>query len=59
VTYRLTGAFFLAPKYYVPVDEKESPKHGGPAAFNWRTLEEGSILPAFTSLELFLGFVQT
>jgi hypothetical protein len=59
VTYSLTGAYFLAPKYYVPVDEKESPKHGGPAAFNWHTLDEGSKLPAFTSLELFLDFVQT
>ena len=59
MTYSLTGGFFLAPKYYIPVDEKEYPKHGGPAAFNWRTLEEGSILPALTSLELFLDFVQT
>jgi hypothetical protein len=59
VTYSLTGAFFLAPKYYVPMDRKEPPKHGGPAAFNWRTLDEGSILPAFTSLELFLHFVRT
>jgi hypothetical protein len=59
VTYSLTGAFFLAPKYFVPVDRKESRKHGGPAAFDWRTLDEGSILPVFTSLELFLGFVQT
>jgi hypothetical protein len=60
VTYSLTGAFFLAPKYFVPVDDQNEPrKHGGPAAFNWRTLDEGSILPAFTSLELFLDFVQT
>lgn len=59
MTYSLTGAFFLAPKYFVPMDRKESPKHGGPAAFNWRTLDDGSILPAFTSLELFLKFVQT
>jgi hypothetical protein len=59
VTYSLTGAFFLAPKYFVPMDRKESPKHGGPAAFNWRTLDEDSILPAFTSLELFLDFVRT
>jgi hypothetical protein len=59
VTYSLTGAFFIAPKYFVPMDRKESPKHGGPAAFNWRTLDEGSILPAFTSLELFLDFVRT
>jgi hypothetical protein len=59
VTYSLSGAFFIAPKYFVPMDRKESPKHGGPAAFNWRTLDEGSILPAFTSLELFLKFVRT
>jgi hypothetical protein len=59
VTYSLTGAFFLAPKYFVPVDEKELPNHGGPAAFNWRTLDEGTIVPAFTSLESFLNFVQT
>ena len=59
MTYSITGAFFLAPRYFVPVNEKESPKHGGPAAFDWRTLNEGSILPVFTSLELFLDFVQT
>ena len=60
MTYSLTGAFFLAPKYFVPVDDRKEPrKHGGSAAFNWRTLDEGSILPAFTSLELFLDFVQT
>ena len=59
MTYSLSGAFFLAPKYFVPVDRKEPHKHGGPAAFNWRTLDEGSILPAFTSLELFLDFVHT
>jgi len=58
VTYSLTGAFFIAPRYFVPMDRKESPKHGGPAAFNWRTLDEGRILPAFTSLELFLKFVR-
>lgn len=59
MTNSLTGAFFIAPKYFVPMDRKEPPKHGGPAAFNWRTLDEGRILPAFTSLELFLKFVQT
>ena len=59
MTYSLTGAFFLAPKYFVPVDRKESVNHGGNAAFHWRTLDEGSILPAFTSLESFLNFVQT
>jgi hypothetical protein len=59
VTNSLTGAFFIAPKYFVPMDRKESPKHGGPAAFNWRTLDDGRIFPAFTSLELFLKFVRT
>lgn len=57
MTYSLTGAYFIAPKYFVPVDEKKPPKRGGPAAFHWRTLDGGSILPAFTSLELFLKFV--
>ena len=59
MTNSLTGAFFIAPRYFVPLDEKEAPKQGGPAAFHWRTLGEGSILPAFSSLELFLKFVRT
>ena len=59
MTNSLTGAFFIAPRYFVPLDEKEAPKQGGPAAFHWRTLGEGSILPAFSSLELFLKFVHT
>ncbi len=58
--YSLSGADFLAPQYFVAVDEKaERRGPGGPAAFDWRTLDAGGVLPAFSSLELFLNFVHT
>lgn len=60
LTGSLSGADFLAPRYVVAVDEKiERQGRGGLAAFDWRTLDAGAVLPAFGSLELFLDFVGT
>jgi hypothetical protein len=60
VTKFLSGADFLAPQYFVTVDEKaERRGTGGPAAFDWRTLDAGAVLAAFGSLESFLDFVGT
>jgi len=61
VTYSFTGAQYIAPQYFVAVNPKDELEgiSSRLELFHWCTLDEGSVLPAFTCREWCRDFVKT